>query len=178
MTLWFLNRGTGVVLLVLLTVSTALGVLSTARAGSRWWPRFLTQGLHRNVALLSMALLLAHVTTAVVDSYVDIRWYDALVPGRSAYQPLWLALGTVALDLLLAVTATSLLRHRMAHRTWRVVHVATYAAWVLGLVHGIGIGTDAAEPWSVGVSVGCGTTMLVCVLARLATVRRDQEVTT
>jgi sulfoxide reductase heme-binding subunit YedZ len=172
--LWFANRGTGVVLVGLLTLSLALGVLSTARAGSRWWPRFLTQGLHRNVALLALLLLGAHAATAVADSYVDIRWQDVVVPGRSAYEPLWLALGTLALDLLVAVTLTSLLRHRMAHGTWRVLHLATYAAWILGLVHGIGIGTDSREPWSVAVTVSCAAVVAFSVLVRLTTVRRDR----
>lgn len=171
--LWFANRGTGVVLVGLLTVSVALGVLSTERAGSRWWPRFLTQGLHRNVALLSVLMLAAHVTTAVADSYVDIRWADAFVPGRSAYEPFWLALGSVALDLLLAVTVTSIVRHRLAHRSWRAIHVTTYAAWVLGLVHGIGMGTDAREPWSVAVTVSCVTVVAASAAARLATARHE-----
>lgn len=171
--LWFANRGTGVVLVGLLTVSVALGVLSTERAGSRWWPRFLTQGLHRNVALLSVLMLAAHVTTAVADSYVDLRLVDAFVPGRSAYEPFWLALGSVALDLLLAVTVTSIVRHRLAHRSWRAIHVTTYAAWVLGLVHGIGMGTDAREPWSVAVTVACVTVVAASAAARLATARHE-----
>ncbi len=170
--LWFANRGTGVVLVGLLTLSVALGVLSTARAGSRWWPRFLTQGLHRNVALLSLVMLAAHAVTAVVDSYVDIGWRDVLVPGLSAYEPLWLALGTLSLDLLLAATATSLLRHRMAHRSWRTVHLLSYAAWALGLAHGLGIGTDTREPWSVAVTAGCAAVVALSALARLATLRQ------
>jgi predicted ferric reductase len=175
--LWFANRGTGVVLVGLLTLSVALGVLSTSRAGSRWWPRFLTQGLHRNVALLSVLLLAAHVVTAVADSYVDIRWTDAFVPGRSAYEPFWLGMGTVALDLLLAVTVTSMVRHRLAHRSWRAVHVTTYVAWALGLVHGLGIGTDAREPWSVSVTVCCVTVVASSVVARLATARHERVLT-
>jgi hypothetical protein len=55
--LWFANRGTGFVLLVLLTFSTMLGVLSTARFSPRLWPRMLTQGLHRNVSLLAVTFL-------------------------------------------------------------------------------------------------------------------------
>ena len=67
--LWFANRGTGFVLLLLLTLSTMLGVLSTARVTSRLWPRMLSQGLHRNVSLLAVTFLAAHVTTAVVDTF-------------------------------------------------------------------------------------------------------------
>ncbi len=56
-------------------------------------PRFVGQALHRNLALWSLVLLVLHVTTAVVDAYVDIRWWQALVPWYGAsYLPLWLGL--------------------------------------------------------------------------------------
>ena len=132
--LWYANRGTGFVLLVLLTFSTVLGVLSTARFSPRLWPRMLTQGLHRNISLLAVTFLAAHVVTAVVDTFVDIRWYDAFVPFGGRYMPLWLGYGAVALDLLIAVTVTSLVRHKMSHKPWRVVHLLAYGAWGLGLL--------------------------------------------
>ncbi len=174
--LWFANRGTGVVLLVVVTLSTVLGVLSTARASSRLWPRFLTQGLHRNVALLAVALTVAHAATAVIDEYVDIRWWQALVPFGATYRPFWLSLGTLAFDLMLAAAATSLLRHRMRHGLWRAIHVSTYAVFALGVVHGIGIGTDTGEPWSVAVTVGCVVAVLLAAATRLVTLRRDELV--
>ena len=38
-------------------------------------------------------LLALHVTTAVVDTYVDIRWWQAVLPWvGSTYLPLWLGL--------------------------------------------------------------------------------------
>src|SRR4029079_5455172 len=75
--LWYLNRSPGLVVLALLTVSALLGVLSTGGAG-RVVPRFATQAVHRNLALWSVALLGLHVVTAVVDTYVDIRWWQAV----------------------------------------------------------------------------------------------------
>ncbi len=170
--LWFANRGTGVVLLAVVTLSTVLGVLSTARAGSRWWPRFLTQGLHRNVALLGLALAVAHAVTAVVDEYVDIRWWQAVVPFGATYQPFWLALGTIAFDLIIVTVFTSLLRHRMRHGLWRAVHLSTYAVFALGIVHGIGIGTDAVAPWSLAVTVVCLAAVMLAGLGRLLTLNR------
>ena len=104
--LWYLNRSTGVVLVAVLTLSTALGVLSASGAGSRW-PRFARQGLHRNVSLIACALLVAHAVTPVLDTYVNhyapIGWIDAVVPFVSAYQPLATGLGTLSLDLLVVV---------------------------------------------------------------------------
>ena len=175
--LWFANRGTGFVLLVLLTLATMLGVLSTARVTTRLWPRMLSQGLHRNVSLLAVTFLAAHVSTAVLDSFVDIRWWHAFVPFSGTYEPLWLGFGSFALDLLIAVTATSALRHRMSHRPWRAVHVMAYAAWGLGLIHGIKIGTDAATPWGAALNYGCIAAVSVAVFARFGLLARSTAVT-
>ncbi len=170
--LWYLNRGTGVVLLVVFTLSVVLGVLATGRAATPLWPRFVTQGLHRTLAALSVLLLTAHALSAVVDEYVDIRWWQALVPVGASYQPLWLGLGTLALDLTLVVVATSLARSRMPHRAWFLVHLTTYAAWVAGVAHGIGIGTDAARGWMVLITAGCVAAVGVATLARVVAVAR------
>jgi len=175
--LWFANRGTGFVLLVLLTLSTMLGVLSTARVSPRIWPRMLSQGLHRNVSLLAVTFLAAHVVTAVVDTFVDIRWWNAFVPFSGTYKPLWLGFGSFALDLLIAVTATSVVRHRMSHRPWRAVHVMAYAAWGLGLVHGLQMGTDVATVWGAAINYGCIGVVLVAVLVRLGLLVRPKLVT-
>jgi predicted ferric reductase len=175
--LWFANRGTGFVLLMLLTLATMLGVLSTARVSPRLWPRMLSQGLHRNVSLLAVTFLAAHVATAVADTFVDIRWYNAFVPFSGTYKPVWLGLGALGLDLLIAVTATSLLRHRMSHRPWRAIHVMAYAAWGLGLLHGLQMGTDAASVWGAGLNYGCIAVVLLAVLARLGLLIRPKLVT-
>src|SRR3712207_602034 len=121
--LWFLNRGTGIVLVAVLTLTVLLGVLSTRGAAGARIPRFLLQTVHRTVSLLALTLLTVHVATAVADTYVDIRWWQAVLPFGSAYQPFWLALGTLSLDVMLAVVVTSLMRERLGHRSWRIVHV-------------------------------------------------------
>ena len=175
--LWFANRGTGVVLLVLLTLSTILGVLSGARVTTRIWPRMLSQGLHRNVSLLAVAMLAAHAVTAVVDSFVDIRWWHAFVPFAGTYKTIWLGFGALALDLLIAVTLTSLLRHRMSHRPWRAVHLLAYGAWALGLFHGMQMGTDAVTVWGTAVNVSCFAAVALAVLARLGMLARSTVAT-
>jgi sulfoxide reductase heme-binding subunit YedZ len=169
--LWFVNRGTGVVLLGLLTASVTLGVLATVRTTSNRWPRFVTQALHRNISLLALAMLVAHAGLAIIDDYVDIKLIDAFVPFGMGYRPFWGSLGTLASDLLLLAAATSLARHRFSHRTWRAIHQSSYLAWVLGLIHGLGIGSDQRETWSVvltatcvGVVAGAGALRLTAVI--------------
>jgi sulfoxide reductase heme-binding subunit YedZ len=145
--LWYLTRGSGVVTLVLLTGTVVLGITTSSRWASPQWPRFVTEGLHRNLSLLVLVFLALHVTATVVDGYVPIRWLDAVVPFGSAYRPAWLGLGALALDLLVAVAITSLLRARLGYRTWRMAHWLAYACWPVALLHGLGIGSDTRQAW-------------------------------
>jgi sulfoxide reductase heme-binding subunit YedZ len=162
--LWYVSRATGLVALLLLTVSVLLGLLTAGRFVSRRWPRFLTQGLHRNVSLLVLVFLALHVGSIVLDTYTHISLTAAFVPFASSYKEGWLSLGAVALDLLLALTATSLLRDRLGYRAWRRVHWLAYACWPVAVVHGLGIGTDRTITWVLVLTLGC----VGCVAAALA----------
>ncbi len=175
--LWYLNRGSGVVVMVLLTVTTVLGVLSLGGRPGRRLPRFAVQALHRNLALLSVVMLAAHVVSAVVDEFVDIRWWQAFVPFGSAYERFWLGLGAVALDLMAVVVVTSLLRHRMPHRAWRLLHVSSYALWLMSLTHGIGMGTDLGGGWWL-VAVACAVAVPTAAAYRLARLVLDRPTPT
>lgn len=141
--LWYLNRAAGLVSLVLLTAVLVIGVFSTARSSPTWWPRFATVTLHRSLALLALSLLGLHVLSAVFDSYVTINLRDVVIPFVGSYRSFWLGLGTVALDVVLAVVITSLVRARLGLRSWRAVHLLVYAAWPIAVIHGLRTGTDA-----------------------------------
>ncbi len=165
---WFLTRGTGIVALLLLTAVVLLGVSGATRWRSERLPRFVVAGLHRNLTLLSLAFIVAHVLTTVADGFAPIGLKDAVVPFTSPYRPLWLGLGAVAFDLLLALTATSLLRARIGLRTWRAVHWLAYAAWPVALVHSLGSGSDARVGWFELLGAACTVMVAAAVLRRLA----------
>ncbi|MEU9411610.1 ferric reductase-like transmembrane domain-containing protein [Streptomyces sp. NPDC048281] len=165
-TLWYANRATGAVCLVLFTVVVLLGIAVRLCTRLPGLPRFGTMSLHRTLSLSATAFLALHITVAVVDGYVNITALDALVPFVSDYQPLWLGLGTVAFDLLLAVLVTSLLRDRLGHRAWRAVHWLAYASWPVALVHGIGIGTDTGTDWMTWLTVTCVATVITAFALR------------
>ena len=153
--LWFATRGAGVVSLLLFTAVVALGILTVTRWQSAAWPRFLTVGLHRNLALLSVVFLGAHVVTAIVDPFTALGLVAAAIPFASSYRPLGVGLGVIALDLLLAITITSLVRDRIGQRAWRAIHWAAYASWPLALSHGLLSGSDAGASWMIVVDVAC-----------------------
>jgi predicted ferric reductase len=164
--LWFVNRGTGVVLLALLTLVTVLGVVARGRRAGGRLPGYVVPSLHRNLSVLCLALLGVHAGSAVVDEYVDIRWWQAFAPWAMSYRPWWLGIGTVASDLVLAAVLTSAIRRQLGYRVWRAVHWATYGAWLLGIVHGLGIGTDNREPWVLALSATCATYGAIAIAAR------------
>src|ERR1700694_4119753 len=153
--LWYATRGAGAVSLLLLSAVMVLGVLSVARFESAGWPRFVTTGFHRNLALLAVIFLALHIVTAVVDPYTSLGWATAVIPFSSSYKTLWLGLGTVAFDLLLAVLLTSLLRTFIGRRAWRAVHWLAYASWPVAVVHGFGTGTDRWSTWLLVLDAVC-----------------------
>ncbi|WP_369172707.1 ferric reductase-like transmembrane domain-containing protein [Streptomyces sp. R28] len=167
-TLWYANRATGAVCLVLFTVVVLLGIAVRLRGRILGLPRFGTVSLHRALSLWATAFLALHIACAVFDSYVGITALDVLVPFASAYQPLWLGLGTVAFDLMLAVLVTSLLRERVGHRTWRAVHRLAYASWPVALIHGVGIGTDTGTDWMTWLTVACVAVVVAACGIRVA----------
>jgi sulfoxide reductase heme-binding subunit YedZ len=168
MALWYLTRATGAAALVLLTLSLALGVANVQRFASPRLPRFVVDGWHRTTSLLVCVLLAVHIATSVVDGYAPIRVVDAFIPFGGAYRPVWLGLGALALDLLIALIVTSLLRGRIGVRAWRVVHWLAYACWPVALVHGLGTGSDVRPGWLTWLSLGCTAVVVVAIGLRLA----------
>lgn len=153
--LWYTTRSTAVVGFVLLTIGAVLGVASTQRTvASRAWPRFATQALHRNVNVLGLLFIVVHVITTVADSYVNVSVASAVVPGASSYKSLDVTLGTLAFDIFLLVAVTGFLRVRMKEPVWRWIHVLSYLAWPLSMIHFISTGTDgAANKWGFWLAV-------------------------
>src|SRR5262249_17389796 len=164
---WYLTRSAGFVALLFLTASVVLGVLAMGRFRPTAWPRFVTQALPRNVSLLALAFLFAHIATTVLDGYAPIGWLDAVVPFRSPYRTLWLGLGAIGLDLMIAITVTSLLRRRIGYRGWQAVHLTSWLAWPLAVLHGLGTGSDTQHGWAQLVYIVCAASRLVACLAPL-----------
>ena len=167
--IWFLNRATGLVLLALLTLSLVLGVVASSRRVPTWWPLFLGNELHRRISVFSLAFLLVHIITAIVDSFVDIDVFDVFIPFLTAYRPLWLALGTLATDILLAVLLTTTVRSKLSEHQWRAVHALSYLMWPLALMHGLGIGTDTHLQAVLVFNAACVGIVVAAVVWRIST---------
>lgn len=167
--LWYLTRGTGLVAILLLTVSLVLGVTQAVRYVRPGLPQLVLSGLHRNTSLIAVALVIVHVVTAVLDTFAPINVADAIIPFIGTYRPLWLGLGALAFDLMVVLIVTSLLRERLGLRAWRLVHWTGYACWPVALAHGLGTGTDTKVGWVTFLYVLCALAVVSAIGWRAAT---------
>jgi methionine sulfoxide reductase heme-binding subunit len=171
--LWYASRATGVVSLVLLSVVMIIGILVNRQGRLPGLPRFAVLGLHRNLSLLAVVFVAVHVISAVADSFVSISLAAIVIPFVSAYEPFWLGLGAVSLDLMAALIVTSLLRRFIGRRTWRAVHWLAYASWPVAVAHSIGSSKDLQNGALLGLAVACILAVAGALAWRLARARAE-----
>lgn len=165
---WYLTRGTGIAALILLTASVVLGILGSLRfAAVPRWPRFAIDTLHRDVSLLVIVLLVVHIVTSVADGFAPVTLVDGVLPFLSRYRPLWLGLGALSFDVLLALVITSLIRRQLGYRSWRLVHWLAYASWPLAVLHGLGTGSDTKLGWVLAITAACVLAVVAAVVVRI-----------
>ena len=162
-TLWYTTRASGIVALVLLSATMVLGLTTSSRMIAPHWPGFAQQEMHRRLSIVAMVFVGLHVLTSVVDTYVNISWAVVVVPFASSFSRFWVGIGTISLDLMLAVFVSSLLRFRLRPGTWRGLHWLAYVCWPVALAHSFGMGTDAGTGWVIALFVVC----IVAVVAGL-----------
>jgi sulfoxide reductase heme-binding subunit YedZ len=165
--LWYATRGLGAATLIVLTCTVVLGIVTATRWIGQSTPGFVAADLHRNLSLLALLLLAAHIVTTVLDPFAHITVRDVIVPFGAAYRPIWLGLGVAAMEVMVAVAATSLLRGRVGPRAWRLIHWGAYASWPLAVIHGLGTGSDSRAPWLIWVVVSCVAAVLLALVQRI-----------
>ena len=152
--LWYATRATGIAALVLLTATMFLGILTAGRARSVL-PAFARADVHRRISILTIVFLAIHILTSVLDTYVHISWTAIVLPFTSSYHRFWLALGTVGVDLFLAVAISSAFRQHISARAWRLFHWLAYLSWPVAVAHSLGMGTDSKLDWVLGLVAVC-----------------------
>jgi predicted ferric reductase len=172
-TLWYATRASGLMALILLTLTMVLGVITTTRARARNWPGFAQQEMHRRISMIAVVFLGIHVLTSVLDTYVNISWAAIVIPFTSSYGRFWVGVGAIALDLMLAVFVTSLLRARMHAGMWRAVHWLAYLSWPVALAHTFGMGSDSREGWVIVLGAVCVVAVALALAWRLWEVSRQ-----
>ena len=149
---WYVARSGGIVAWALLAGSVLWGLaLSTKVLRGRPRPNWILD-LHRFLGGLALLFTGIHVVGLVLDSYVHFGLVEVLVPFASAWHPVAVAWGVIALYLLVAVELTSLARKKISKRVWRMTHYLSFPLFLLTTVHALSAGTDRSTlllRWSV-----------------------------
>jgi len=142
---WYVARASGIVAWLMLTASVIWGiVLSTKAFPEHRRPAWLLD-LHRWLGGLTVSFVGIHIAALVADTYVTFDLADLTVPFASSWKPTAVALGVVAMWLLVAVEATSLAMRRLPRRVWRWIHLSSYAVFLLASFHAALAGTDRSH---------------------------------
>ncbi len=163
---WYTTRATGFVALVLFTVVVSLGTFVANRIGGTYVGRFELNELHRSISMVAIVFLVVHIVSTLVDSFVPTGWFSAILPFTSKYEPVHVALGAIAFDLILAVWVSSLLKPRIANRSWRFIHWFSWLALVSALSHSFLTGTDSRGSWGLVIGIVCASVVLFAALWR------------
>jgi predicted ferric reductase len=147
-TYWFLSRAAGMVAYLLLFTSVFLGLSMTGGALERFLARFRVYDLHRFASLLGVGVILFHALVVLPDEFIAFTLPELLLPFASPYRPLYMGLGVLSLYLTAVIVAAFYVRRLISYKIWRLMHYATFLAFVLALAHGVGAGTDTGAAWA------------------------------
>lgn len=148
---WYAARAAGIAAYVMLSFVVLLGLTMAGRKSLPRWPKFAIEDVHRFAGLLVGAFVTLHVITIAIDSWLPFSIGSIIVPLVSRYRPIWVALGIVAAEMLLALAVTNHYRDRLSYQFWRRAHYLNLFVWTAATLHGIGSGTDRSAPWLLAV---------------------------
>jgi sulfoxide reductase heme-binding subunit YedZ len=166
---WITSRAAGIAALLLSSASVGVGVTMGGRLIKKGGPDL--RVTHEALSLATMVAIVVHAVSLLGDSFMHPSVVDVTVPFASGYKEPWMAIGIVSGWSMIALGLSYYFRARIGVARWKVLHRFTALAWVLGLAHSLGEGTDAGTSWFLA-SVGLVTIpAAVLALARVAQTR-------
>ncbi len=140
---WITSRAAGIVALLASSAAVALGLMMASRLGKGPDRRV----IHEALSLATMAALVVHALALLGDGYLKPSLADLTIPFVSDYERWWTSLGIVGGWLFVILGLSYYVRGRIGPARWRKLHRFTALAWLLGVVHSLGVGTDAGALW-------------------------------
>ena len=168
---WYLSRASGLVAFGLMWFSMAWGLLVTSRAARRW-PGVASAGdVHQHVSLLGLGFGLFHGLILLGDRFASYSLAQLLLPfATTAHKPLWVGFGQLSFYLAGLIILSFYVRPWLGNRSWRGIHLLSFAAYLMALVHGVMSGTDSASAWiQAAYWASAGSLLFLTVYRMLAT---------
>lgn len=142
---WITSRAAGGAAMLLASASVLVGLMMSS---SRRNPnRRDLRTLHEALSVTALAMVGLHGVSLLGDAFLNPGIAGILIPFAGPYRPLWTGLGILAGYGLALLGFSYYLRDRIGAVRWRRLHRLTAAFWLLAIVHTIGAGSDATEPW-------------------------------
>lgn len=164
---WYAARAAGVVAYVLVSFVVVLGTTMAGKATLRRWPQFALEDVHRFAGLLVGGFVTIHIVTIAIDSWLPFSVTSIAIPLLARYRAVWVALGIVAAELLLALAVTNHYRRRLPYRFWRRAHYLNFVVWTAATLHGIGSGTDRSAPWLLSIYSTAVAAVAIAIVMRV-----------
>jgi sulfoxide reductase heme-binding subunit YedZ len=144
---WLASRASGLVALVLVTISVGLGLAMAGKVMRRPGLSRKLLAIHEHTALAGLVAIAVHGITLLGDPWLNPGVSGVAVPFTMGFRPLWTGLGVVGGYLAALLGLSFYARRRIGARLWRKAHRATILVYLLGLLHAFGAGTDASTIW-------------------------------
>lgn len=144
---WYLARSSGFLAYLFAWGSVVWGLLMSTRIMPKA-DRGTLYILHRLLGLGSIVFLGVHLYTLYLDPWANFSVTDLFVPFAAHYRPFWMSCGLMAAYLLVAIAVSSIFQARLPKVLWRGIHYLSFLTFVLGLMHGLGSGSDSWHLWA------------------------------
>lgn len=144
---WLASRASGLVALVLVTISVGLGLAMAGKVMRRPGLSRKLMAIHEQTALAGLVAIAVHGITLLGDPWLHPGVTGVAVPFTIGYRPLATGLGIIGGYLAALLGLSFYLRRRIGARLWRKAHRATVVVYMLGLAHAFTAGTDASAVW-------------------------------
>jgi sulfoxide reductase heme-binding subunit YedZ len=122
--------------------------------------------LHEALSIATIAALLVHGLSLLGDKYMHPSLADIALPLHWSYKTGFSSLGIVAGWTLILLGPSYYVRRVIGQKRWVKLHRFTALAWIAGIVHAIGEGTDAGSAWFVLLIASTTVPALVLLLMR------------
>jgi predicted ferric reductase len=142
---WYIARSSGLVLFGLSWVLMVSGLSTTTKMLDSVWGRHLQYSVHTYALQLWCGFLLLHVASLLVDPTVSLGPVSMVVPWTSGIREPWTGFGVLAAEIMIVIGGSAWLRRWLGYALWRALHWLSFPVFVLGLLHGLGSGSDAAN---------------------------------
>ncbi len=170
---WITSRAAGIAALLLSSLSLCIGLLMGA--GIVRGHRQELRVTHEALSLATLTALLLHGLSLLGDGYLHPSLGDVAIPFLGSYKTLWTSAGIVGFWLLAVLGLSYYARARIGVQRWRTLHRFTALAWVLGLVHSLGEGTDAGQAWFLAMAAIVVVPAIALLALRLSGAGRNAE---